>query len=89
MVESAIWICIFFFYVVDNGDFGLVDKRQEILNANRDKFDEFDTVDYQKLHAGKLTVDNLNDDGIKKLAELTINELKSQGYDGNFTRKYL
>ena len=23
-------------FVVDNGDFGLVDKRQEILNANRD-----------------------------------------------------
>ena len=74
-------------FVVDNGDFGLVDKRQEILNANRDKFDEFDTVDYQKLPAGKLTVDNLNDAGIKKLAELTTNELKSQGYDGIYFRE--
>ena len=37
------------------------------LKANRDKFDEFDTVDYQKLPAGKLTVDNLNDAGIKNL----------------------
>jgi hypothetical protein len=74
-------------FVVDNGDFGLVDKRQEILNANRDKFDEFDTVDYQKLPAGKLTVDNLNDAGIKKLAELTTNELKAKGYDGIYFRE--
>ena len=35
---------------------------------------------------GKLTVDNLNDAGIKKLAELTTNELKSQGYDGIYFR---
>jgi hypothetical protein len=74
-------------FVVDNGDFGLVEKRQEILNANRDKFDEFDTVDYQKLPSGKLTVDNLNDTGIKKLAELTTNELKAQGYDGIYFRE--
>ena len=67
----------------------MVDKRQEILNANRDKFDEFDTVDYQKLPAGKLTVHNLNDAGIKKLAELTANELKSQGYDGIWQETHL
>ena len=36
---------------------------------------------------GKLTVDNLNDAGIKKLAELTTNELKSQGYDGIYFRE--
>ena len=74
-------------FVVDNGDYGLVDKRQEILNANRDRFDEYDTVDYQKLPDGKLTVDNLNEKGIKKLAELTTNELKKQGYDGIYFRE--
>jgi hypothetical protein len=73
--------------VVENGDYGLVDKRQEVLNANKDKFDEFDTVDYQKLPDGRVTLDNLNDKGIKKLAELTTNELKAQGYDGIYFRE--
>jgi len=73
--------------VVDNGDFGLVAKRQEILNANRDKFDENHTIDYQKLPTGRLTLDDLNDSGIKKLAELTTAELKSQGYDGIYFRE--
>lgn len=35
-------------YVVDNGDFGLVDKRQEVLNNNRDKFTAEDSNDYRR-----------------------------------------
>ena len=74
-------------YVVDNGDFGLVDKRQEVLNNNRDKFTAEDSNDYQELPKGKLTVDDLNDAGIKKLAELTTNELKAQGYDAIYFKE--
>ena len=42
-------------FVVDNGDYGLVDKRQEILNNNRDKFTEEDSNDYQELPKGYLS----------------------------------
>ena len=72
--------------VVDD-DYGLVGKRQEILNENRDKFTAEDSNDYQDLPNKKLTLDDLNDDGIKKLASLTTEALKAQGYDSIYFRE--
>ena len=73
-------------FVVDD-DYGLVGKRQEILNENRDKFTAEDSNDYQDLPNKKLTLDDLNDDGIKKLAILTTEALKAQGYDSIYFRE--
>lgn len=72
--------------VVEN-DLGLVGKRTEILNNNKDKFTKEDAVDYQELPDGKITLDDLNDAGIKKLAKITTEKLQADGYDGIYFKE--
>jgi len=66
--------------VVDK-DLALIGYRTEVLNENRDKFEREDSADFGELPKGKLSLDDLNDSGIRKLARLTTEKLQKEGYD--------
>jgi hypothetical protein len=67
-------------------DFGLVDYRNRVLNDNKDEFNMFEYAEFE-VPEGPVTVDDLNDEGIEKLANLTQERLKSEGYDSVYFRE--
>jgi len=67
-------------------DFGLMEYRSKVLNDNKGEFTEFEYAEYE-IPDGKVTVDDLNDEGIEKLAKLTQERLKSEGYDSVYFRE--
>jgi hypothetical protein len=67
-------------------DFGLMEYRNKVLNDNKGEFTEFEYAEYE-IPDGKVTVDDLNDEGIEKLAKLTQERLKSEGYDSVYFRE--
>jgi hypothetical protein len=67
-------------------DFGLMEYRNKVLNDNKGEFTEFEYAEYE-IPDGKVTVDDLNDEGIEKLAKLTQERLRSEGYDSVYFRE--
>lgn len=62
-------------------DTGNISLRNRVLNNSIDDFTDEDFAMYEKPKGGKVTIDDLNDSGIRKLAAKTTELLKSKGYD--------
>jgi len=67
--------------LVVSNDTGLVSKRNEILNQQKSKFSAEDSFTYEEFGNKKLTVDDLNEQGLEKLAILVTESLIEEGYD--------
>lgn len=68
----------------NKGEFS--DYQREILNKNKEKFNEGDFAEAEVPKKGKITVDDLSDAGTKKLAGIVTKDLQDKGYDSiNFT----
>lgn len=62
-------------------DTGNITLRNRVLNNRIEDFTDEDFAMYEKPKEGKVTIDDLNDRGIRKLAAKTTEFLKSKGYD--------
>jgi hypothetical protein len=67
--------------LVVSNDTGFVSKRNEILNQQKSKFSAEDSFTYEELENKELTVDDLNEQGLEKLAILVTESLIEEGYD--------
>lgn len=87
--ENTVEVSIEKPFVFESED-GIVEYRNDLLNSNLDKFEDADFVSLDKnssISQGELSIDDLSDAGIIKLAEMVSNQLTEDGYDSIYFRE--
>jgi hypothetical protein len=68
-------------------DIGLIELRNQNVNKFVDEFEDIDFDGYENPNKEKLSIEDLSETGLAKLAEITTRELKKQGYDSIYFRE--